>query len=274
MSGDWHVSGDQIRTYVSGRVGVVDALSVEAHLDSCGRCRALVPVDGAWLAASWDQVAQVVLQPRLTLLERGLLRCGVPEHLARLLAATPTLSRTWLTAVAAVLAFAVTAAHAVVAGAAPLLPFLLVAPVLPLGGIALAYGPRGDPMYESLAAAPAAGPRLVLLRAGAVLVAALAPAALATVLLPGAPLSGAAWLLPALALTAACLALSTRLPVLPVAAGLAVVWATAVLSAGRVTGDGMAMFQPVAQLAYGTVTVTLALVILVRRHHLDPGATR
>jgi hypothetical protein len=274
MSGDWHVSGDLVERYVSGRIQPAGAMSVEAHLDHCGRCRAMLPTDEAWLAASWDQIVQLVVQPRLTVLERLLRRCGLPEHLARLLAATPTLSRAWLTAVVAVLAFAVVAAHAAHQATSALLPFLLVAPVLPLVGIAVAYGPRIDPAYELLTAAPAAGPRLLLLRAGAVLVSALAPAALATSLLPGSVLLGAAWLLPALAQTAACLALSTRMPVQLAAGGLSAGWTVTVLSIGWFGGDRMLAFHPVAQLAYGAAAVALAVVVFVRRRHLDPGEPR
>lgn len=274
MSSDWHVSGDVIERYLSGRIAPVGAMSVEAHLDRCMRCRAALPADDAWLAISWDRITQVVMQPRLTLLERLLQRCGLPEPLARLLAATPTLSRAWLTAVTAVLAFAVVAAHAGQESPSALLPFLLVAPVLPLAGIAVAYGPRVDPVHELLAAAPAAGARLFLLRAGATLVAALTPAALATSLLPSSALLGVAWLLPALALTTACLALSTRIPVPAAAAGLSAVWAVAVLSAGWFSGDRLLAFHPVAQVVYAGAVIALALVVFVRRRYLDPGEPR
>jgi hypothetical protein len=274
MSGDWHVPGDLIERYVSEQIDVAAAMSVEAHIDRCERCRAMLPADDAWLATSWDGIAQEVMQPRLTLLERLLHRCGLPEHLARLLAATPTLSRAWLTAVAVVLAFAVVAAHAGRGAPSALLPFLLLAPVLPLAGIAVAYGPRVDPAHELLAGTPGAGPRLFLLRAGAVLVAALIPAALATLLLPGSALLGAAWLLPALVLATACLSLSTRMPVPPAAGGLSALWTVAVLSAGWFSGDRMLAFHPVAQLLYGAAAVVLIGVVLVRRRRFDPGEPR
>lgn len=274
MSAVWHVSADELGGYLSRRIDMARAMSVEAHLDRCPQCRAVLPVDEDWLSHSWEQVAAVVVQPRLTLAERLLRRCGVPQHLARLLAATPTLSRAWLTAVATVLAFSVVAAHTAHESASALLPFLLIAPLLPLAGIAVAYGPRVDPAYELLTATPAAGPRLLVLRASAVLVVALAPAALATSLLPGPPLAGAAWLLPALALTSACLALSTRVPVPPAAAGLALAWVTAVLSVGSLSGDRMLAFHPAAQLAYGVAAGILAGVVFARRRHLDPGEPR
>jgi hypothetical protein len=252
-------------------------MSVEAHLHRCGQCRSALPVDPAWLAASWERVAATVTAPRLTLLERALRRCGVPEHLARLLAATATLGKAWLTAVAAVLGFAVFyayASQAALSEPARLLPFLLAAPVLPVAGIAVAYGPRVDPVHELLAATPVAGARLLLLRTSAVLVAALVPAGLATPLLPGPPLLGAAWLLPALALTAGCLALATRVPVPAAAGGLAAAWTGGVLVAGALSGERLLGFQPAAQLGYGLAAALLTLLVYVRRRHLDPGEPR
>jgi len=196
MNTTWHVSEDQLDDYRSGRLDPARVMSVEAHLNACGRCRAAFPADEDWLGQQWHQLVAAVARPRLTLIERVLRRFGVPEQLARLLAATPTLSRAWLTAVAAVLGFSVVfayASHSAVSEPARLLPFLLAAPVLPLAGIAFAYGPLVDPAYEMLAATPVAGARLLLLRAAAVLAAALIPAGLATPLLPGPPLLGAAW---------------------------------------------------------------------------------
>jgi hypothetical protein len=277
MNTTWHLSGDLRDRYLAGRLDPVAVMSVEVHLNHCGRCRAAFPADADWLARSWDRVFATVTAPRLTMIERGLRRAGVPEHLARLLAATPTLGRAWLAAVVAVLGVAVLfsyASHPVASEPVRLLPFLLVAPVLPVAGIALAYGPLVDPAHELLAATPVAGARLLLLRAGAVLAVSLVPAGLATPLLPGPPLVGIAWLLPALSLTVACLALATRMPVLPAAGGLATAWAAAVLLAGALSGERLLAFGPAAQLAYLGAGAVLALVVYFRRRHLDPGEPR
>lgn len=277
MSTTWHVPNEQLDDYRSGRLDPVRVMSVEAHLNGCHQCRAALPADRVWLAQQWQRLVPAVAHPRLTLIERVLRRCGMPEHLARLLAATPTLSRAWLTAVAAVLGFALLfgyASHDAVSEPARLLPFLLLAPVLPLAGIAFAYGPRVDPAYEMLAATPVAGARLVLTRAIAVLVAALVPAGLATPLLPGPPLLGAAWLLPALALTAGTLALATRLSAPLAAGGLAAAWLVAVILLAALSGEQLRAFAPAAQLAYLGGATFLALVAYLRRHHLDPGEPR
>lgn len=273
----WHICDEQLDDYRFGRLDPARVMSVEAHLNACGRCRAAIPAGGDWLDQHWQQLVSALARPRLTILERVLHRCRVPENLARLLVATPTLGRAWLTAVITVLGFGVLfayASHDAVSEPARLLPFLLVAPVLPLAGIAIAYGPRVDPAYELHAATPVAGPRLLLLRALAVLVTALVPAALLTPLLPGPPLLGAAWLLPSLALTAGGLALATRLPAPLAAGGLAASWMAAVILLGALTGERLLAFEAAAQLAYVGVGALLTLVVLVRRHHLDPGERR
>jgi putative zinc finger protein len=277
MSTTWHVPEHQLDDYRSGRLDPARVMSVEAHLNGCGRCRAVLPADETWLSRQWQQLFSTVARPRLTLIERVLRRCGLPEHLARLLAATPTLSRAWLTAVTAVLGFAVFfsyASHGTVSEPGRLLPFLLVAPVAPLAGIALAYGPRVDPAYEMLAATPVSRARLLLVRATAVLVAALVPAGLATPLLPGPPLLGAAWLLPSLALAGGSLALATRFPVPLSAGGVAVAWLAAVLLLATLSGEHLLAFRPAAQLAYVGAAALLALVAYLRRRRLDPGEPR
>jgi hypothetical protein len=277
MSTTWHVPEQQLDDYRRGRLDPARVMSVEAHLNGCARCRAALPADDAWLSEQWQQLVSEVARPRLTLIERLLRRCGLPDHLARLLAATPTLSRAWLTAVTAVLGFALLfayASHNAVSEPARLLPFLLVAPVLPLAGIAFAYGPRVDPAYEMLAATPIAGARLLLVRATAVLVAALVPAGLATPLLPGPPLLGAAWLLPALALAAGSLALATRLPALLATGGLAALWVASVTLVGALTGERLLAFNAAAQLVYAGAAALLFLVVYKRRRHFDPGERR
>jgi hypothetical protein len=277
MSTTWHVPWQQLDDYRSGRLDPARVMSVEAHLNGCPHCRAALPADGAWLSAHWRHLVSAVAGPRLTLIERLLRRLGLPEHLARLLTATPTLSRSWLTAVTAVLGFAVVfsyASHHTVSEPARLLPFLLVPPVLPLAGIALAYGPVVDPAYEMLAATPVAGARLLLVRATAVLVTALVAAGLATPLLPGPPLLGAAWLLPALALTAGGLALATRLPALLATGGLAGAWMASVLLLGGLSGERLLAFRPAAQLVYAGAAALLIVVVYMRRRHFDPGERR
>lgn len=269
MNAQWHVPDELIEHYVSGHLEPVQVLSVESHLARCERCRAAVPCEEDWLAASWESVEDLVDRPKPRPVARLLRWFGVPEHVATFLAATPSLARGWLLAVTAVTAFAVAAAHL---GRDGVVPFLVVAPVLPLAGVAFAYGPRVDPVHEIQAATPMGGARVLLLRAIAVLVAAIVLAGVAALLLPGPlGLPAAAWLLPALALTAATLALSTRFAPVISAAALTVAWLGGVLLFARLTGDVLTPFSPAAQALYGAAALILVPLVYLRRARFDSG---
>ncbi|CAM5425153.1 zf-HC2 domain-containing protein [Streptomyces aurantiogriseus] len=131
------------------------------------------------------------------------------SFLARpLWAAGPAVRGAWLPAVLLVALGALALAYgAGVDGARPLL--LAAAPVVPVLGVALSYGPHADPLHEIAAATPSGGLRLLLTRTVAVLAVSLPSLTLAGLLLPasGAP-GAAAWLLPGLALTLATLTLA------------------------------------------------------------------
>ena len=136
-------------------------------------------------------------------MRRLLCRCGVPDHLLRLLAATPSLRRSWLLSVAGVLAVVAGEAAAVrygwvgngghlrpagYPGPDVLVPFLLVAPLLVLAGVAAAFLPMFDPASQLAAAAPFSGFTLLLIRSVSALAAVTA---------------GALWAVPVLLLAAA-----------------------------------------------------------------------
>ncbi|ASU84474.1 hypothetical protein CDO52_18190 [Nocardiopsis gilva YIM 90087] len=204
----WHLTSRQLTDYATGRADIAMAMSAEAHLMHCATCRQALPTDEEWLETSWAQLRDIVDRPRRGLLERALEASGLKESTARLLVATPTLYRAWLIAMVVVLGTALIAAHTVPRGS---LMFYFLAPVLPLVGVALAYGRGVDPAHEFTSVTPMAGQRLLFLRAMAVLVPALTLCTGAALLLPGvggpdwAPV---AWLLPALTLVAASLMLS------------------------------------------------------------------
>ena len=115
MSGTtWHVDAEVLSGYAAGRVTAAVAASTEAHLTSCAECRSLLApaVPAGRLEGIWNEVDDRVERLSLPWFERMLVRCGVGEDTARLLAATPSLSVPWLGSVAAA---AVLAAAAVVA---------------------------------------------------------------------------------------------------------------------------------------------------------------
>lgn len=140
--------------------------------------------------------------------------------------------------------------------------FLALAPLLPLAGVALSYGPALDPTYEMAVVAPMHGFRLLMIRTVAVLGVVLGLNGLATLALPAYGLRALAWLLPALALTATGLALTPRLgpvlaPSLVGGAWVAVLVLADVLRAGThaplapYTAAGQGVAAAVAALAAG-----------------------
>ncbi|MFI8367190.1 hypothetical protein [Streptomyces sp. NPDC085466] len=122
----------------------------------------------------------------------------------------PALRGSWLAAVALVAGAAFALSHG--AGLPTGRTWLLAAaPVLPLAGVAVSYGPRADPLHELAASTPAGGLRLLLTRTVAVLAVCVPLLIAAGALLPpeaGLP-GAAAWLLPGLALTVGTLALGS-----------------------------------------------------------------
>ncbi len=260
---EWHIDPVVLGRYAGGSLGGSLAASVETHLLGCAPCRsALAPaVDPARLTAVWDEVADRLDAPHRTPVERLLVRLGVAEDTARLVAAAPSLTVSWLSGLTVALLFALFAAGS---GTKGLLFFLALAPVLPVAGVAVAYGREVDPTYDVGLAAPYSTFRLLLLRSSAVLVATLLLVAVSAVLLPLGGWLAAAWLLPSLALSAATLAVSTRVE--PAWAGglIVVAWLLAVFSTVRVTGNALAAFGATGQLLCA-VLLALSVAVLVHR---------
>ena len=149
----WHADTTLLSRYASGGLDEAGAYSLEAHLLACDRCRAGVGnvSDHEQLDRMWAEVTEAVDAPRPGVVERGLVRLGVRDHVARVLAATPSLRLSWLGAEALALGFAVVAANAAVTEGGRefgVFLFLVVAALLPVGGVAAAYGPGLDPTYE------------------------------------------------------------------------------------------------------------------------------
>src|SRR4051794_22578341 len=92
MTGDWHLDAGVLDSHSGARLGGPVLWSVEAHLMACGYCRGRLPAApvGRAVERVWQRLDEVLDAPRPGVVEWLLLRAGVPEHLARLLAATPT----------------------------------------------------------------------------------------------------------------------------------------------------------------------------------------
>jgi hypothetical protein len=188
-------------------------------------------------------------------------RIGLSEHLARLLAATPSLSPSWLGALALTLTFAVVAAHQIPRGA---LLFVVLAPLLPVAGVAAAYGPAIDPIHEIGLASPMSSFRILLIRTTAVLLTTLSLVGIFGLALPGVGWTAAAWLLPGLVLTLSSLALATWVPPLWAAGLVSIFWIGGVTLVERVNGPTLAAFHAPAQAAFVAVGILATLILITR----------
>lgn len=207
-----HAADDVLRRYVRGELRPGPRQELEPHLDSCAHCadRLVFAVDPLLLDRIWSRVDEAVDLPVPGLLERLLLRLRVPGHVARLMAATPALRRSWLCGAALTLLFTALMARFVDPADAHLV-YLAVAPLLPVAGVAVSFGRRWDPTHEVTLVAPLSALRLVLTRSTVVLGTSLVLSALAALALPRLGLTAFAWLLPSCTLTALSIALSARL---------------------------------------------------------------
>ncbi|MEU2898050.1 zf-HC2 domain-containing protein [Streptomyces sp. NPDC001273] len=271
----WHVPEEDLRAYARGELEPPMLWSADTHLTACAHCRAVLAAAGdpVGLDAGWERLDAELDVPRPGLLESLLLRLGVADHTARLLAATPALRGAWLGAVVAVLLLTVAVAASQDTTGSPTL-FLALAPLLPLAGVALSYGPGLDPTHEMAVVAPMHGFRLLMIRTVAVLGAGLGLNLLATLALPGYGLRALAWLLPALALTATALALTARLGPLPAPLLVGGGWVALLLTAHaeRAGGDGpLAPFTAAGQGVSAAVAVVAAVLLVLLRDRFDLG---
>jgi hypothetical protein len=284
---DWHASQGALAGYAAGEAREAAAWSVEAHLTECAQCRSALSahVDADRLARN-----RSVLIARAAIGDGGrarrvLCRCGFPDHVLRLLAATPSLRRSWLLSVIGVLAVLAGEAAAVRYGWIPvggprrvvgypgpevLLPFLLATPLLVLAGVAAAFLPMFDPACLLATAAPFSGFRLMLVRAVSALAAALVPVVAAAFLLPGPGWLPVALLLPSLAVSAFAVAAATFLDPRAAAVVAGILWAAPalLLAAAHLP---LLVVQPVAQLACAVVLCSCAAVLLARRDRFELG---
>lgn len=262
-----HVESELLAAYASGDVDGAHAYSIEAHVVDCPHCQAAVGrlVAPARLQRVLADVEDRLDTPRAGPVEALLGRLGIPGHLARLLALTPSLSVSWLGAVALALLFAVVAAQQ---GERGLLVFLCVAALLPLAGVAAAFGRGLDPIFEIAVAAPFSGVRLLLLRSAAVLPTTIGLAGLAALALPGVGWIAAAWLLPSLGLTVMSLAVATYIAPMRAFGAVTASW-LGIVALTSVSGDRLAAFDGGAQIAFVVLAAGAAIVLALRQDHLD-----
>lgn len=208
-TGTWHADQRLLVAYVDGRLDAVLSASLERHLDHCGECRSAIGplADLPALDRAWDGVRAVVESPRQPWLVRRARDLGLSDSASVLLAATVSLRTAWVTSALVVLAAA--AATTQLSSTGALWPYLLLAPLVPVLGVAAAYGPSEDRFESLTVTTPYGRTRLILLRALAVVVTCVPVACLLGLALPGPAWLAVAWLGPALAMIPLLLALSS-----------------------------------------------------------------
>lgn len=263
-----HASTRIIDGYARGDtdIGADEVWALEAHLEVCRVCRdrlsaaaaADAPAVAALVGAVWSDLA-----PRLAATPT------MPRHrrwsarLSRWL--TPTMVP-WLAMVMSVTLLALLLDLADTgtgygSGSGEVSLVLLLAPVLPVLGVAASWSRGLDPAYELTASVPRAGLPLVLRRTASVL-AVVVPALLAGGWVTG--VTAAQWLLPCLAFTSTTLALGGVVGVTRAALALIAVWAAVVVAPALATSRTPLALQTDGLPVWGLI-LTLGIGVVIAR---------
>jgi hypothetical protein len=282
-----HVLPRDLRAWVLGEADGLVSLSVEQHVVACARCQGAVasvldtapqpyaaassepdpPASRAGslpdLDAVWASVRDEIELPRVSRLERILVRLGLPQGDAMLVAVAPALRGSWICAVSLAVAFAVGGAVAARTGNVTM--FLTVAPLVPVLAVATAFGPEAGAALEQESATPYSLARLVLLRTGAVLLAALPVVLVGQIFFREA--AAWVWLLPALGFTAAVLGLSTWFGPWRPATAITLLWVISTAAASRLDSI-WAVFAPRYVVLYLLLLLIGPPVLVLRARRL------
>ncbi|MEU1606403.1 hypothetical protein [Micromonospora matsumotoense] len=253
-----HPSLTQIDRYAAGdpELDEPGVWAIEVHLEDCADCRAR-------LAGSTTVASRAVIDQVALVLDREIATAAAPVGRSRPWSVlrhrwfVGTLLP-WLAMTGTVLACAA-ALGALWVGTPSLV--LLIAPLAPLPGVAVAWHRRADPAWEVIATTPAAGLTMLLRRTAAVL--AFVIPALAVVG-AGTGLSLALMLLPCLAFTAATLLLGTLVGVRRAAIGLIAVWTLAVIAPSVIAARLPVVLSAQSARSWALATVLLTIMALLR----------
>ncbi|MER5435158.1 zf-HC2 domain-containing protein [Streptomyces sp. NPDC002588] len=260
-----HASMRIIDGYARGGTGLAadEVWAVEAHLEACRMCRDRL---SAAVAAQAPDVAALVgtvwagLEPRLADTAPVPRRRHRSARLSSWL--TPTMVP-WLAMVVIVTLLAVLL-DVVGAGTGDVSLVLLLAPVLPVLGVAASWSQGLDPAWELTASVPGAGLRLVLKRTVSVL-AVVVPALLAAGWVTGVSgVTAAQWLLPCLAFTSTTLALGGVVGVTRAAIALVAVWAVMVVAPSVAASRATFALQTGGLPVWGLI-LTLGIGVVIAR---------
>lgn len=262
-----HPSERLVGRYARGETDIAadEVWAVESHLESCAMCRARLAdvVEGstsALLDAVWTDLEPMLVpqpRPRRTW-ARGLTAWVAP-------ATVP-----WLAMTLAVVVLAVVFDRLAEVTGDQVSLVLLIAPVLPVLGVAASWARGLDPMHELVASTPRAGLNLLLRRTTSVLVVVI-PALLAA----GWNSSFALWLVPCLAFTTATLALGGLVGITRAAVALVAVWAAVIVAPSVALNRTSFALHEGGLPVWGALFVLGAVVVVVRKGaYSESGAQR
>ncbi len=220
------------------------------------------------LTANWLAITAELDTPKASVVERLLGRTGLSSGTVRLMAGTPALRRAWFAALATAIVVGLSAADSNDPRSS-MFVFLVIAPLVPLLGVALAYGVRADPAHEITLATPMSGLRLILLRSAVVLGVSAVVLGLASLLGPSPALMAGAWLLPALGLTALNLVLMTMMVPHRASLAAAMLWLGTLVVVDVSSTDKLAAFSPTAQLVAVLLAAGSLAIVFSRRQAFD-----
>ncbi|MPY56419.1 zf-HC2 domain-containing protein [Streptomyces spongiae] len=256
-----HAGRDLITAYVTGDTTLpADAeWALEAHLENCAPCRRHVaeavathtPTVNTLLDRVWAEVAATAHDlpaPVRSPLLRAVRRWAPPSQLPWLLMS--------VLVVLSALGIDMLARERDVPSLV-----LLLAPVVPLLGVAAAWSQRLDPMGELTATTPRAGLRMVLRRTAVVLGVVIPVLAVAGGIVGVSP---ALCLLPCLAFTVGTLALGTVTGLRRAAALLGSAWAVGAIVPSLATARLSVLLAPESLPVWGLAVTVSALAITVR----------
>ncbi|WP_394619825.1 zf-HC2 domain-containing protein [Lentzea sp. JNUCC 0626] len=246
-----HPSEPLLRRYARGDADIAaDQLwAVEAHLETCAPCRGRLAPEPIAEAVWAELVPQLERTPQM------------PRSRRRYWWVSPA-AGPWLAMILLVTAVAVVLDRVGFAVGDRVSVVLLIAPVLPVLGVAASWSRALDPAYEVAAATPRAGLPLVFRRTAAVL----------GVLIPGLAVAGlvtgvgfARWLLPCLAFTLGTLALGTLIGVTRAAITLIATWAVVIVAPTIAFTRTSTAFDPKSAPVWAAVLAVSVVVIVARR---------
>jgi hypothetical protein len=271
MDGE-HASTRIIDGYARGGTDLAadEVWAVEAHLEACRVCRdrlsaavtAHAPTVAALVGTVWSG-----LEPRLAA------TTPVPRRRYRSVRLSSWLTPTmvpWLAMVVSVTLLAllldvVGGGFGLGSGPRDVSLVLLLAPILPVLGVAASWSQGLDPAYELTASVPRAGLHLVLRRTASVL-AVVVPALLVAGWATGVPgVTAAQWLLPCLAFTSTTLALGGVVGVTRAAVAVVVVWAAVVVTPTVAASRATFALQTGGLPVWGLVLTLGVGVVIARR---------